>query len=132
MAHSIQTLGDRTAVLNDLDLIAIIGLMVDEVKESPDRFPVINRVVLQWAASLRGYGPGTIELNLEAIAGSPEALSELKMLLSSVNDRVRSLGDRVPAPLLNHGLPAPGVTLSDYDSQFLIQAMDKLRQLLAV
>lgn len=130
MAHSIQTVGTEAEIFNDFDLIALICLMADEVRGHPEEFPTIAPLVDEWSASLAAYGPGLIELRLDAIASSARAMDEFSVLLSSVEVRIRRCGT-VPASFLNTRCDAPGIEFSDYSGDFLLQAVGRLQKLVS-
>ena len=129
MAHSIQSVGQRTAILNDFDLIALICLMDAELQDPGDRFFAIRSTVREWSASLRGYGPGTIRLGLDALVSANNTAGELESLFAALEKRIHHFSGRIPAPFLNSRCSAPGITFSDYDGNLLLTALQKLRAL---
>lgn len=130
MAHSIQTVGARADTFNDFDLIALICLMLDEVQKNPGTFPLVGPLVQAWSVSLEGYGPGVIELDLDAIAAAAKTAREFDILLSSVESAIRRHGT-VPASVLRALSRAPGIEFADYPGEFLLEASKRLRALMS-
>ena len=130
MAHSIQVIGTTSQVFNDLDLIALLCLMLDEVRRHPEEFSTIAPTVRGWSASLADYGPGVIELDLASLASSHVERNELEALLSLVERTARRFGS-IPASFLNTESCAPGIEFSDYQSDLVSRTVEKLRMLLS-
>jgi hypothetical protein len=127
MGHSIQVIGNRAENFHDLDLIALIGLMSEGVQRHPERFREISPFVGEWVRALAGYGPGVIDLDLNAVVSSESVAKELETLLSEVADRIRGLGPAIPASLLNANCRAPGVMFADFPAASLLAALDTFR-----
>jgi hypothetical protein len=127
MAHSIQTLGGSSTSLDDLDLLAVVSLLAEE-SERP-QYMALRSAVRAWQAELVGYGPGVIDLKLEALA--PAARHELTTALSILETTLGATGFTSGA-VLNGRCTAPGVTFNnDYPVVPLLKAITALRGLVA-
>jgi len=131
MATSIQIVGNKVEHFRDLDLIALICFMSDAVQQDPEAFSVIAPVVDSWNGALVDYGPGAIELGLDGVASSRQLTQELDLLLSRVAARITGFGPTIPSSFLNHRCQVPGVTFAEYSGVLLLQALEKLRNLLS-
>ena len=132
MAHSIQTCKGKSAVINDFDLLAIIGFAVELADQSP-RFEKIRNLLDDWRASLPMYGPGVIELNLDQSARDPEAVRELRELPKLILHKISQYHEKIPAAVLNNELPIKGitgVTFYDYKISFIKEAVEKIEALI--
>lgn len=132
MAHSIQEYKGKSATFDDADLLAVIGFAIDLADRSP-RFEKIRNMINDWRASLPGYGPGVIELNLDQIAEDPKALRELKELLELIQQKISQYHDKIPAAVLNEelGLKEPTrIVFYDYKISFVKEAVEKIEALI--
>lgn len=130
MATSIQVIGDRAESVNDLDLIALICLLEQEVESSPNVYETVAPLVARWQRDLANYGPGVIDLNLDGLVSSLNARAELVALLKAVDEKIRSSKKPVPASVLNARCSAPGITFHDYPLTNLTAAIGRLQALL--
>lgn len=131
MAHSIQTLKGRAESFNDLDLIAVLGLIEREVSRRPAEYEALRPRAAQWKRDLGGYGPGTIDLCLDESALSDQAQRDLRAVLSRLDDQLEQMGPKISAIVLNEVSGAPGVTFQDYPTSLLKDAVARLRALIA-
>jgi hypothetical protein len=130
MAHSIQAYKGKTEVINDLDLLIIMGFVLKIVNQSPE-FRGLRNLVAQWQESLREYGPGIIDLKLEQFVQGPNEVSEFGALLSTVLNQVSYYHEAIPADVLNKQLSVLGVTFSDCKVSSVEEAVKKLQALIA-
>ncbi|MEO7596090.1 MAG: hypothetical protein ABI134_33080 [Byssovorax sp.] len=129
MGYSIQVFGNRAENFHDLDLIALTGLMSERVQEHPEKFCEVSPIVGGWVRDLAGYGPGAIDLKLDAVISSEPVAKGLETLLSEVADRIVSFGTAIPASFLNARCRAPGVIFANFPSASLLEALDRFRAL---
>jgi hypothetical protein len=131
MGHSIQMFRNRSAIINDVELVALICIMEDEADARSTMFPTIRPAVMRWCASLAAYGPGLIEMDLDALLSSAQCEREFLSLLSCVEERLRLFGEKVPKSLL-YRCCVPGIKFdSDYDSRFVSEAIAMLKKLVS-
>jgi hypothetical protein len=127
MAHSIQAFGGRSATFNDLDLLAVVSLLMAECEQS--RYEELGSVVGSWQDALRGYGPGVVDLDLDAI--SPTAKFELIAALAAI-EIVVARSTFVRGSILDARCNAPGVKFADqYPTHYVLKAIEALRSLLS-
>jgi len=117
-------------VFNDLDLMAILYLADLEVASRPSNYLTISATLTKWKQRLMTYGPGTIDLNLNELSSSNNAIPELIEILDTVNANLEKFGHAVPASILNQQCNAPGVRFFEYPTSLLRPAITRLRQLL--
>ena len=132
MAHSIQVMGGRAEAFDDLDLIALLGLLGLEVESAPHAHLHVAPLIAVWQRDLETYAPGTIELNLEAVKRSAAQEAELALLLDSVARHARRYGRNVPAQVLSSRCKAPGVTFFDYPAARIHEAIRRLRDMIGL
>ena len=129
MAHSIQTVGDKAEVFNDLDLLVLVSLMTEELEHSADDYPLLITLASSWQACHSHYAPGMIDLDLDRAIATGDAREQFERLLAAVEQKVERIDDLIPAGELNSRLRVPGVTFNDYRPALLITAINKMRLL---
>jgi hypothetical protein len=127
MAHSVQRVGSRAQLFNDLDLIAVVSLLDREVASAASGYAELGPLLARWRRALAGYGPGTIDLGLTQLSETEQA--HLVPLLDAVYERL-SLFGAVPASLLQASNQAPGVHFNDFPAAIIKTSIGKLRDLL--
>lgn len=70
MAHSIQVIGEKSVVLNDLDLLLLLRMMVDSVDSGAYQDTGLQQISARWRQCWETYGPGTIDLELAEISSN--------------------------------------------------------------
>jgi hypothetical protein len=130
MGHTTQSVGGRHAIFSDADIIAIVCLLREQLEERgrPGN-DALERVVVGWEKELEGYGPGVINLALEAIVRVPDVAGAVRSGLASLQGELEARSEPVPAAILNKRCRAPGVTFADYRPALLIAAIQKLMAL---
>jgi len=129
MAHSIQSVGNKVSIVNDADLLLLLGLMLEQVNRSPEKYPALTFMVPTWNDALNLSGPGTVDLELERLAQSPGGERDLFALLSAALTRANELGPTIPADVLNEHYHVPGLWFRDFDVSLLERAAQALRDL---
>ena len=56
MAHSIQVVKGKVEILNDLDLLLVLGIMIDEIEENRS-YSALKRFVPCWDKCRKSTGP---------------------------------------------------------------------------
>jgi hypothetical protein len=130
MATSIQTVGNRTEIFNDLDLLAVLALLNEAATQRREECPSLEPFVKRWHENCVGYGPGTLDLGLEEVVANNAARKTLDQLLLVVERRLCGLGRTVPASLLAAWCKAPGIAFKDYPAEHVRSAMTRIRALL--
>ena len=79
MGHSIQVIGKNHAIINDVELFILICMMLDEIDSNKAVYDAID----SFSSELRiyrefGFGPGVINIELEAIVQNKKAKFEFK------------------------------------------------------
>jgi len=128
MGHSIQIVADRLEIINDLDLFALIAIITTEPYNK--RFTSLNKCLVAWRNQIEVSGPGTIELNLEAIFADDSARIDMLSLLTEIENEYKRRGDAIPASVLNERCRAAGVIFNDYATRFLFSTTEAIRRLL--
>ena len=96
MAHSIQVIGDKVAILNDLDLLMFLGFMLAELAEHAERYPALQAAAVMWSQCRATSAPGTIDLHLEEVMNHAAARTHFEDLLRTVELQLDRFGDIVP------------------------------------
>jgi hypothetical protein len=130
MAHSIQVIGDRSEIFNDLDLLALLILMNEELESNPRTYPLLVSIAGHWRDCCEIYTPGAIELNLEQLVSSEDARQQFETLLSTVSQKLERSGDTIPAIELNSRMRVPNATFFDYPTSLLLATIKKINRLL--
>lgn len=115
-------------MVNDLDLIVIIGFALEIIRRSPD-FACFDNLATDWEKALRQYGPGVIDLKLEQFIATPDELRKFKALLSVILERTSQHDTRIPAQVLNELVSAHGVRFGDYSVFHVEEAVKRLQAL---
>lgn len=129
MGHSIQVIGDKSAIINDGDLLVVMGLSLAAIRHS-GQYASLTDLTQKWQKALDGYGPGVIDLKLERIFENPKSKAELKSVFDVVSRQVDRCGEKIPADLLNEFVRVQGVTFFDYDTVSIREALMKLGTLI--
>ena len=130
MAHSIQTCRNKTEVINDLDLLIIIGFALEIGRQIP-RFEELQELMMQWRESLQHYGPGVIDLRLEQLDKAPAMAGKLGELLVAIVNHISKYGETIPAHVLNEQSSVPGVKFSEYSAKNVEESVKRLQSLIS-
>ena len=131
MATSIQAIGERAEVLNDLDLLVLIALLNEVGHVAREQLESLQSFFDSWRENCVGYGPGTIDLDLEGISASENAKSDFEQLLKAVENRLEEFGETIPAKVLTRWCEAPGVTFNDYPTTTIKTTVERIRALMS-
>jgi hypothetical protein len=133
MAHSAQVVSDQCVFFRDVELLALLSFVWGEVAEGRLDCGKAGRAVIErWRVDGPGWGPGTIELDLEAIRRDAQATCELVALLDATCVRLTELGDGVSGPALDRWCPVEGRFVDPYPARFIIDTILRLRGLTAL
>jgi hypothetical protein len=128
MGHSILMHHGRHLILNDGDLLIVMGAMYDEILSHPGNYPTINQLVDHIADNRQGWGPGLIDLPLDQITQRPEGRAELASLLGRVEHLLVSLGPTLPEEHA-HRWAVKGLIWMDRELEPAITATRELSEL---
>ncbi len=128
MAHSIQEYKGKIAIINDLQLIIIIGVALQIIDQS-GKFESFRTLAEAWKDQLYRYGPGVIDLKLELFIPTPEKLKEFRALLEEVVTDVSTYGSAIPADVLNSRFSIHGIKFYDNKVSFIREAIKQLQGL---
>jgi hypothetical protein len=130
MGHSIQIYKEKTTVINDLDLLVIMGFGTEIIRQSSD-FAKFTGLDAHWQKSIAQYGPGVINLKLAQFITTPDEIQSFRALLSATLERGSQHGKAIPAFVLNELLSASRVRFGDYGVSYIEEAIKKLLALFA-
>jgi hypothetical protein len=82
-------------VFNDLDLIALVGLMAQEMERGTPGHEMLEPLMADWRARLAFYGPGTIDLKLDGVISSGALREQLVSLLAAVESGSMTMRPRL-------------------------------------
>ncbi len=131
MATSIQVVGDKAAVLDDMDLLLLLRIMVERVHSNCDRFPTLQSMAVHWESSWEDSGPGTLDLDLASLARNNSQTTEFLSIVHETERTLREFGDVLPAAIVNRRWNVRGVKFHDYPINRLNKTLEELRRLLA-
>lgn len=126
MGTSIQTIDQHSAILNDVDLLILMGLMVNQVSENPEAYSALDGFCRQWIHSRETYGPGTLDLNLQEISTEERSRIQFLRLLEDLKKRGLQNPTVLSADFLNTHFKVKGVRFFDCDADRILLAIDKL------
>ena len=129
MASSFQTRNNNFKRFNDLDLVALICLFSHEITRRSVEYPTILPAIQRWGRDLSNYGPGTIDLNLDAFPASALADSEFLSAANAIKSFVSQFGETLPAWVLNENCNIRGIKFSDFPVSNINIAIDDLSAL---
>lgn len=127
MAHSIQVIGNRAEVINDSDLLVLLGFMFVELKKDPKRYGLLVDISRKWQEITANYGPGMVDLHLEDVVASNQATKEMTQLLSLVKRTLIDAGNVIPTPLID----GPDMIFGEYKTSRLISAIEQIERLIS-
>ena len=130
MTHSIQFVKGKVEILNDLDLLLVLGIMIDEIEENR-RYSSLKRFVPCWDKCRKSSGPGTLDLRLESVALDVETKQEFVDLLAEIKNSIASEGSTIGADKINERWGIPGVEFASYESASIIATVKRLCHLVS-
>ena len=129
MSWSIQQSGDRSDMLNDGALVALICLLEDEVARTPDGFAALRVVIEGWQVGIAKSGPGTIDLRLDETLPTRTERTELAALLQVVEQSLAG-SPTISGASLNRRVRDGSTFHEEYPASHVVEAMNQLRKLL--
>jgi hypothetical protein len=129
LANSILSLGDSFRVVNDFDLLLLLGMMGEEFLAHRERYPALADEAKQWLEARIAYGPGTIEVDLDEILSCAEKRDQFKRLLERTEELLLLHGSVLGSTEIEQRWGCPGVQYFDYSTVSVLKALDSLRSL---
>lgn len=130
MATSIQIVGNRSETFNDLDLLVLLHLMIRSAEANSGDKGIRRKLAERFASVCEGYGPGTIDLQLDVLLSDQTLKSEFLRILSETESHIESVGETYPAQLLRDKWRTAGVKIGDYKTNLIRTVAEKVRTLL--
>ncbi|NJK31239.1 MAG: hypothetical protein HC927_01830 [Deltaproteobacteria bacterium] len=112
-----------------MDTLVLLGFLIDEVCDSPERYSGILCMTSVWRECREGSGPGTLDMNLDALVDISDGVAQFCGALSSVEHRLVSFGKCIPRQLLNERYSVSNVVFADFSTHRLRDLIAKLRTL---
>ena|ERR1044071_1977364 len=129
MASSYLAVGDRIKLIDDVDLLVLVHLLLRHAEASADVADSGLSELLR--NTLKMYGPGVIDLPLDAIVADPSRKAHFLSLLDAVDNELDGMGQAYPVGLLKNGWLTRGVRLNnDYQTAPIRSAVSTARDLL--
>jgi hypothetical protein len=114
--------------MEDVSLLVLLHLMLRHAEASGKHEH--SELVESWRNTLTTYGPGVIDLQLDAIVSDPSRRSYFLGLLDEVEAELDQVGDVYPGALIKKGWLTRGVIMADYKTAGVHSAVTTLRDLL--
>jgi hypothetical protein len=128
MAHSIQVYKGRAEVINDLDLLVLLRFMLDEIEADSEH--ALKQPGDAWRKCVSQYAPGIIDLNLDAHFCDDAERAEFLALASRVKSKLERVGPSIHASCLNTPETPKGMVFGDFPTEFALQALERISNLL--
>ncbi len=130
MAHSIQVIGEKSVVLNDLDLLLLPRMMVDSLDSGAYQDTGLQEISARWRRCWETYGPGTIDLELAEISSRNSSKAKFLDLTRDMEIFLRVQPPILERAMLNQRWRIKGVEFADYEVDRLIVALEKIQLLI--
>lgn len=129
MGHTIQQVGAKKELFRDVDLCAILGLIIDEVSRDSTRYSTLSKHHEHWRSFTRTCGAGIIDLKLASIAEAEPTRKQFLDLLDRVSEEVRRKGPTIDIDKRRREWGIRGVRFGLYDATDLLQMISRIRTL---
>src|SRR5262247_752210 len=95
MARTIQLYRDRINVFNDIDLLIIMSMIIETIKDPKNHhiYACLEESAADWEWVIGGYGPGIIELGLDQHLREQAMRDAFLSVLRDVNTSWNHLGN---------------------------------------
>lgn len=134
MGHSFVEFKDRTRMLNDIEIVTVVHIVLDMVRQASDSLQLTDQVralVDSWSALIDTYGPGLLDIDLNQFLRTDADRDSLLELLRASRDMLERFGPLIPGEYLNRIVDAPGVLeFVDRPTSEVQDAFDKFIELL--
>jgi hypothetical protein len=109
MSHSFVEYRGKNLRVHDAELNAVTCLLVDAARANAEIEESVREHVLKWAGAARTWGPGCIDLDLDAALPTRLAANVFLSLISDARRALAQFGEKIPAEYLNDRLGLSGV-----------------------
>src|SRR5262245_59192340 len=103
MAHTIQLYRDRIGVFDDIDLLIIMSMIIETIKDPKNHhiYACIEQSAADWEWVIEGYGPGIIQLGLDQKLREQTVRDAFLSVLRDVKTKLELFGEWVPLEFIN-------------------------------
>ena len=103
MAHTIQLYRDRISVFDDIDLLIIMSMIIETIKDPNNHniYACLEESAADWEWVIEAYGPGIIELGLDQNLREQTMRDAFLSVLRDVKTKLESFGEWVPLEFIN-------------------------------
>jgi|SRR5262245_45491625 len=101
MARSRQSYRDRMRVFDDIDLLIIMSMIIETIKEHENLYDCLVESAADWEWVIKAYGPGLIQLGLNQKLREQTVRDAFLSVLRDVRTKLESFGEWVPLEFIN-------------------------------
>src|SRR5262245_31653600 len=101
MARSYQLYRDRVTVFDDIDLLIIMSMIIETIKEHENIYACLVESTADWEWVIEAYGPGLIGLGLDRKLREQAVRDAFLSVLRDVKTKLESFGEWVPLEFIN-------------------------------
>ena len=140
MARSRQSYRDRMRVFDDIDLLIIMSMIIETIKEHENLYDCLVESAADWEWVIKAYGPGLIQLGLNQKLREQTVRDAFLSVLRDVRTKLESFGEWVPLEFIN-GLvmfalfarhPGPRIVISQpQPASVFLKVVHDLEELIA-
>src|SRR5262245_2919729 len=143
MARTIQLNRDRISEFDDIDLLIVMSMIIETIKDDPKNHHIYARLeesAADWEWVIEAYGPGIIRLGLDQHLREQTMRDAFLSVLRDVKTKLESFGEWVPLEFIN-GLvmltlfarhPGPRIVISQAQpASALLKVVHDLEELIA-
>lgn len=129
MGHSFLEFRNKSQLLNDFDIIFVVHITLDAIRNSSDRPTItsgIKELLDYWETLTNIYGPGCLETELDRFVVTEDDRACLLRLLELARSLIEHFGATVPGDYLNRIINAPALFhFPDEKTSNVLAAFDK-------
>ena len=103
MAHTIQLYRDRISVFDDIDLLIIMSMIIETIKDPKNHhiYACLEESAADWEWVIEAYGPGIIELGLDQKLREQTVRDAFLSVLWDIKTKLESFREWVPLEFIN-------------------------------
>jgi hypothetical protein len=134
MAHTIQLYRDRISVFDDIDLLIIMSMIIETIKDPNNHniYACLEESAADWEWVIEAYGPGIIELGLDQKIREQTVRDAFLSVLRDVKTKLESFGEWVRLEFLNGLVMFSLLALPSEDPRIVISLAQPASDLLKV
>jgi hypothetical protein len=126
MGWTVQTFGSKSDVLKDSDLLLALGMMVEAIDDDPNSFSALSQFSEHWRQLCDHHGPGLVDLKLETIGASEQAIEELKLLIAVVESELLEFGSKISANMVNKRWRIHGIVYGETETSHVRETLKSI------